>query len=109
MPPERWTVRLAAAAEADFAAILEWTLERFGTGQAAGYETVLREAVKALGDGPAIPGVSRREDIGPGLCVLHVARNGNRGRHFLLFRVADAQTLDILRILHDSMELPRHL
>ncbi|MDM7945561.1 MAG: type II toxin-antitoxin system RelE/ParE family toxin [Oceanibaculum nanhaiense] len=109
MPSSRWTVRLAAAAEADFVAILEWTLERFGTHQAAGYKTVLMEAVGALSDGPAIQGVRMREDIGTGLCILHVARNGNRGRHFLLFRVADPQTLDILRILHDSMDLPRHL
>jgi toxin ParE1/3/4 len=44
---------------------------------------------------------------------MHVTRNGRKGRHFVLFRAdADADAvsrqIDVLRILHDSMDLARH-
>lgn len=29
-------------------------------------------------------------------------------RHFVVFKVAGAQTLDALRLLHDSMDLAKH-
>ncbi|ACK79983.1 MULTISPECIES: hypothetical protein [Acidithiobacillus] len=34
---------------------------------------------------------------------------GGNGRHFLVFRVAGDSLSDVLRVLHDSMDLPRHL
>jgi toxin ParE1/3/4 len=45
----------------------------------------------------------------PGLRTLHIARRGRRGRHFLMYRVAQATTIEVVRILHDRMELTRHL
>jgi len=39
---------------------------------------------------------------------LHVARRGRRGRHFIVYRCIDGETIDVIRILHDSMELARH-
>ena len=30
-------------------------------------------------------------------------------RHFVVFKVSGAQTLDVLRLLHDSMDLEKHL
>jgi toxin ParE1/3/4 len=61
--------------------------------------------------GPTLAGVAARNDIAPGLLTLPVARKQRRGRHFALFRVAasDTRTIDVLRILHDAMDLPRHL
>jgi toxin ParE1/3/4 len=38
-----------------------------------------------------------------------VAREGRRGRHFVLFRAGPEQTIEVLRILHDAMDLSRHL
>lgn len=46
------------------------------------------------------------------MCGLHVARNGRKGRHFIMFRVEDIEEenqIDVLRLLHDSMDLERHL
>jgi toxin ParE1/3/4 len=40
--------------------------------------------------------------------LLHVARRGRRGRHFLLYRAAEGQIIEIGRILHDQMDLQRH-
>jgi toxin ParE1/3/4 len=50
-----------------------------------------------------------RDDIVPGLRVLHVGRSGRRGRHFLIYRAAGDREIEIIRILHDSMDLRRHL
>ena len=107
-----WTVRLAGAAEADFEAILLWTLEHFGDAQARAHSDILSAAVQALTGGPEQPGIKARPEIGRGLFTLHVARSGRRGRHFVLFR-ADAgsatRQIDVLRILHDAMDLARHV
>jgi toxin ParE1/3/4 len=107
-----WTIRLAAAAEQDFREILRWTVENFGRGQARAYARTLSNALHDLALGPSIMGTRRREDIGLGIHTLHVARKGRKGRHLVVFRVAPTrseQVSDVLRLLHDSMDLPRHL
>jgi toxin ParE1/3/4 len=106
------TVRLAAAAEMDFRNILEWTLTQFGEAQARSYAKTLASALEQLTRGPAMIGARARDDIAKGLFTLHVARRGRKGRHFLLFRVGkdeEKKVIDVLRILHDAMDLPRHV
>ncbi|MBM3344097.1 MAG: type II toxin-antitoxin system RelE/ParE family toxin [Betaproteobacteria bacterium] len=108
----RWTIRLGASAEADFQNILRWTASQFGPRQAHVYAQTLTAAITALGDGPTVIGAKARDDIAKGLYTLHVVRNGRKGRHFVMFRVAqsnDADVIDVLRVLHDAMNLPRHV
>ena len=105
----RWTIHLAAAAERDFQEILRWTVANFGPRQAKTYSRTLSSALHDLALGPAIPGARLREDISPGINTLHVAR---KGRHFVVFRVAasnSSEVIDVLRLLHDSMDLPRYV
>jgi toxin ParE1/3/4 len=109
MVEPRWRVRLGAAAELDFANILKWTTENFGTRQAKVYRDTVVQAIGDLADGPDVAGSRAREEIMPGLRTLHVARHGRRGRHFLMYRVATRRTIEIIRILHDSMDLERHV
>lgn len=107
-----WTVRLTAAAEADFRNIIAWTLDRFGDKQARVYEDAVAAALDALSDGPTTVGVKERSEIAKGLFTFHIARGNRRGRHFVLFRVADKdrpRTIEVLRILHDAMDLDRHV
>ena len=50
--------------------------------------------------------------LGGTAMTLHVARQGRKGRHLVACRTgvtADPPTIDVLRILHDSMELSRHI
>ncbi len=103
-----WKVRLASQAELDFSEIIAWTRENFGGRQAQAYAETLTLAIEALHDGPDELGAKARDDIGPGIRTLHVARQGRSGRHFVVFSVAGSD-IDVLRLLHDSMDLPRHL
>ncbi len=112
MAENTWTVRLSAAAEADFRQILRWTVDNFGSAQARAYADTLSSALKALNAGTSVIGVKERPEIGSNIWTLHVARNGRKGRHFIMFQVAGAQdrkVIDVLRLLHDSMDLERHL
>lgn len=102
-----WKVRLAAQAELDFSEIITWTLENFGERQAETYAETLTLAIEALHDGLEQLGAKARDDIGPGIGTLHVARQGRSGRHFVVFRAAKDQYIDVPRLLHDSMDLAR--
>lgn len=112
MSGNSWTVRLSAAAEADYRQILQWTVENFGPVQASSYADTLSSALKALSAGPSIMGVKERPEIGGNIWTLHVARNGRKGRHFVMFRISKSKAhnvVDVLRLLHDSMDLAQHL
>jgi len=104
-----WRVRLAQQAERDLLGITLWTLESFSAQQAEIYAETLSLAIEALHDGPEVLGVTVRDDLGLGVRTLHVARQGRKGRHFVVFRAAPEQTIEVLRLLHDSMDLARHL
>jgi toxin ParE1/3/4 len=109
MAERRWRVRLGAAAELDFANILKWTTENFGVRQSRVYRNTLVQAIGELTDGPDVVGSRTRDEIVPGLRTLHVARHGRRGSHFLMYRIAPRGTIEIVRILHDRMDIQRHI
>ncbi|MBI5128090.1 MAG: type II toxin-antitoxin system RelE/ParE family toxin [Rhodopseudomonas palustris] len=109
MAEPRWRVRLGAPAEVDFANIIKWTTETFGSRRARAYRDTLIEAIGELVEGPDAVGSKARDDIMSGLRTLHVARHGRRGGHFLMYRTAPDGTIEIIRILHDRMDLQRHI
>jgi toxin ParE1/3/4 len=105
-----WHVWLAEGAERDFFSVLRWTTEQFGKRQARVYETTLRRALKTLASGPSVLGCRTRPDLGAVIASLHVARQGRKGRHLLVFRAHEQDgVIEVLRILHDSMDPARHL
>ena len=106
----RRTVRLTTAAETDFEKIIDWTIEHFGELQGVAYAETLLLAIDALTAGSLVADAKPRDEIMKGLYSLHVARQGRKGRHFVMFRVAaGGDAIEVLRLLHDSMDLPRHL
>ncbi len=105
-----WTVRLSAAAEADYRNILRWTMDNFGATPTRTYAATLSQALQALHADLAIIGAKERSEIGHNSWTLHVARNTHKGRHFIMFRVnrsKECNVIDVLRLLHDSMDLAR--
>jgi toxin ParE1/3/4 len=109
MAERRWRIRLGAAAEVDFANILKWTTENFGARQSRVYRDTLLQAIGALADGPDVVGSKARDEIMSGLRTLHFARRGRSGSHFLMYRTAPNSMIEIVRILHDRMDLQRHV
>ncbi|MBM3568967.1 MAG: type II toxin-antitoxin system RelE/ParE family toxin [Alphaproteobacteria bacterium] len=106
-----WVVRFSDAADADLRGIAVWTSAQFGNVQAKAYVAILAAAVDALVDGPTIVGARPRPDIGRNVHSLHAARHGKRARHLVLFSPTMREgvaTIEVLRILHDAMDLPRH-
>ena len=103
-----WRVQLTDMAEIDLSGIKIWTTEKFGASQASKYLEVIASALEDLMIGPKPIGSKTREDIGPNIRSLHVQRKGNKGRHLLVFKEAKNQTIQVLRLLHDSMDLARH-
>jgi len=104
-----WQVRLARQAEQDLLDITLWTAENFGPRKAEHYAETIALAIEALHDGPEILGAKVRDEIGMGIHTLHVARQGRKGRHFVAFSVSEGHVINVLRLLHDSMDLALHL
>ena len=92
---------LSPAAQADLGHIWDYTARNWGQDQAARYILGIRDAFRALVDG-------RRQgrsidDIRPGYRKLAV------GSHVLFYRIADAGLIDVVRILHQRMDVASHL
>jgi plasmid stabilization system protein ParE len=112
MKASQWEMRLSTAAASDFRQIVNWTGRRFGATQAKEYGKIIKEAVAALRAGPQTAGLKLRSDLGEALYTLHIARSRWRGRHLLLLGIAEdyeEQRVDVVRILHDAMDLAWHL
>jgi toxin ParE1/3/4 len=104
-----WEVRLVADALRDYSHIIEQSEAQFGPRQSDIYETTINLALYALHAGPEPRGSVDRRDLRPGLRSLHIARGGRRGRHLLIYRVINANTIEVIRILHDAMDFSAHL
>jgi toxin ParE1/3/4 len=107
-----WTVRLTKTAESDFQSIIVWTLKTFRDLQARIYADTLSAALVDLTAGPTMVGAKERSEIGKRIFTLHVARGGRKGRHFILFRVGahkDERHIEVLRLLHEAIDLTRHI
>lgn len=101
-----WKPRLTRLAQRDYSNINEWTEENFGVRQADAYAALIDNALDRLAANPfAPPSRDRDTDIGKGYRTIRIAK---RGRHILVYRL-EAERVVILRILHESMELMRHL
>ena len=106
---QTWQIRLSDQAEQDLVAITHWTAENFGPLQAEQYVETILLAIDALRSVPWPLDAKARSELGPGIHTLHVARQGRKGRHFVVYRMTDQSHLDIVRFLHDSMDLAKHL
>jgi len=97
-------------AQADARAIVLRSREVFGARAARAYAALLARAYDMLRQNPERPGVQTRERIPAGVCLFHLRHARAHGqtpkqpRHFIVF-MHDAQTLTILRVLHDSMDV----
>ena len=101
--PKPW--RLTLAAEASLIDIARWTVETFGSRQAAAYEEDLITTCRDIAAGKAMTQDCRRL-IDPDLQAdLRFAR---AGQHFVIF-VEEAEQVIIIDFLHARSDLTRRL
>lgn len=110
--------RLSQAAQGDVLDILAWTHERFGEAARLRYESLLVAALRDVASQPDRAGSVARPELGAGVRSWHLrlsrghAKSGlgvvRRPRHFLVYRLQSGLVV-VARVLHDAMELARHL
>ena len=91
---------LSPAAQADLESIWNYTARHWGEVQAEVYVRRIQAACEALGDGALVSQSAENIRIGYRRAVV--------GSHVLFFRF-QAGVVEIIRILHQSMDLERHL
>jgi toxin ParE1/3/4 len=112
-------VIISPVAERDMKSILLRSQEQFGAAARQRYETVLAQAIQDVADDPDRAGSHERPELAPNVRTYHVSHSQHRAagaagrvkrpRHFLLYRVDQDGCVQIGRVLHDSMDLGRHL
>ena len=110
--------RLSDSAQADVLDILAWTHEELGEAARLRYESLIVAALRDVATQPDRPGSIARPELGAGVRSWHLRLSRNhvaagaepvrRPRHFLLYRIEPALVV-VGRVLHDAMELARHL
>jgi toxin ParE1/3/4 len=101
-------IRISAAAVRDIEQVLGHTLREFGLLQYEEYKDLIRTALADVSANPNRLSARRRAELHPHARTFHIARPGRHARHFLLYRII-GDYVDVGRLLHDSMDLRRHL
>jgi toxin ParE1/3/4 len=111
--------RLAKTAQADIIDLLAWTEENFGETARLCYEQLLTVALRDIATEPQRINSITRPELGENVRSYHLRHSRDRARtehgvvirprHLLLYRVDSADLIGIGRVLHDAMEIERHL
>jgi len=110
--------RLSATAVPDIVDILAWTQEQFGEGARLRYQNLIAAGLRDIAAQPDRPGSLERPELGAGVRSWHLRSSRDhvtpgagvvrKPRHFFIYRVEPGIVV-IGRVLHDAMELARHL
>lgn len=92
---------LTVAARKDMIEIGHYTVEKWGKRQRDKYLKQLDDAFKLLARQPEIG--KEAEDIKPGY------KKFGQGSHFIFYRAGKDSKIVVIRILHNSMDVDRHL
>jgi toxin ParE1/3/4 len=110
--------RLAASAEEDIIELLTYTEANFGEIARVRYERLLVTALRDIANDPMRTGSVALTELGDNVRSYHLRYSRERAktdlrivqrpRHLLLYHAA-ADVIGVGRVLHDVMELERHL
>lgn len=95
-----YEIVLRPAAERDLEAIAVYTRKQWGNQQAKRYITALRMDIESLASFPMRHTIYRSDQ--------HEFRKLLSGHH-LIFYVVDETTVQIIRVLHERMDIKQHL
>jgi toxin ParE1/3/4 len=110
---------ISPAAEQDIESILAWTHRQFGLQGRLRYEALLVRAILDVTESPDRPGSQARPEIATAARTYHLCHSRDRvddaagrvrrPRHFLLYRTRDDGRVEIGHVIHERMDLARHL
>lgn len=94
------TYKLSKKAEKDFSDIYRYTFKKFGELQADKYTNSLESTFRLISENPKI-----------GRSVDYVSKDLNRHEHMehIIFYRIRKETIFIVRLLHESMDVSQHL
>lgn len=103
MSARRYHMTRSALADLDDA--LDYTARRFGLRKAITYRDELLAAMQAIADGHESIGTAHRRGLAAGTdFAIHRA-----GRRYIVYLVHDAETVVIVGLFRDTMDIPTHL
>jgi toxin ParE1/3/4 len=100
---------ISAAARRDIRRALDYSARQWGAGQRQRYRALIGDGLKALLDDPNHPASRARDEIFPGVRSYHIAKPGRPGRHLIVYRIGPDRDVQVIRVLHDAMDLERAL
>jgi len=92
-------LRLSRRAATDLAGIADYTIKEFGIAQARLYRDQLHACFRSLLANPQLG--RSAEEVAPGLCRI-------RQQAHVVFYTFGREELNIVRVLHHSMDFERH-
>lgn len=111
--------RLSAAAQVDILHLLARTERSFGPAARRRYQALLIAALRAIAAEPERIGSIDRSELGEQVRSYHLRHSRDhartrdaavrRPRHLLLYRCSSPALIEVGRVLHDTMEVERHL
>ncbi|WP_006243695.1 type II toxin-antitoxin system RelE/ParE family toxin [Mycolicibacterium tusciae] len=92
---------LSPAAQLDLEQIWDYTCDRWGDDQAEKYVREIERAIQRVVQNPMIGRACDEVRVG--------YRRHAVGSHTLYYRLAGADVIDVVRILHQRMDVDRHI
>jgi toxin ParE1/3/4 len=93
-------------ARRDITDVLTYTRDHWGKVQAREYRDLIGDALRAIA---ADPSCGKIRGTRPGILSYHIAQRGRDARHIVFYRISVAGSVEIVRVLHDSMDFDQHL
>ena len=111
--------RIAASAREDIIVLLADSELEHGEVGVQRHEALLSTALRDISIDPVLRGSAARTDLGPDVRTYHLRHGRERARiacgivrqprHLILYRAASPDVVGIGRVLHDAMEIGRHV
>ncbi len=94
-------------ARRDIAEALAYSRRRWGDQQAVAYRALMAAAFETIAADPrrGRPRLASHPDV----LLFRIARPGQPARHVIVYRVRPPNVIEVLRVLHDAMDLKQHL
>ena len=111
--------RISNAARADIVDILKVSQTQFGDQARQRYQKLILAALQAIAGTPYRIGSHERDELAPGLRSYHLVYSRQQAkhphgtvkgpRHVVFYRVANDEVIEVVRLLHDAMDVQLHL